>query len=62
MDDVKEAFLKYVKACPEATYPQLEEGFRDMNVALYLIGLQRELAPTYTHMDLQGNLDRKSVV
>ncbi|KFY89630.1 hypothetical protein V498_06368, partial [Pseudogymnoascus sp. VKM F-4517 (FW-2822)] len=40
MDDVKEAFLKYVKACPEATYPQLEEGFRDMNVPLYLIGLQ----------------------
>jgi hypothetical protein len=62
MDEVKEAFLKYVKACPDATYVDLEEGFRSMNIPLYLIAMQRELAPTYTNMDLQGNLDKEFTV
>lgn len=62
MDDVKEAFLKYVKACPIATYSDLEDGFRTMGIPLYIIAMERELAPTYTNMDLQGNLDKTYTV
>lgn len=59
LDDVKIAAEKYMKACPEATYQQLQHGFRVQGLNAYLIALEKELNPTYTNMDLQGNLDRK---
>lgn len=61
-DDMKEEAMKYIKASPDATYVQLEKAFRAQNIPLYLIAIEKELAKTYTNMDLQGNLDRKYTV
>ena len=62
LDDIKEAAQKYIKATPDATYPQLENAFRAQNMNIHLIGIEKELALTYTNMDLQGNLDKKYTV
>ncbi|CAK7275447.1 hypothetical protein SEPCBS57363_006685 [Sporothrix epigloea] len=63
VDDVKAAFLMYVKACPEVTYPLMEQMFRHENIDVYLIALERtDGSVTLTNMDLQGNLDRKYTV
>lgn len=63
IDDVKVAVKKYVKALPTTTYVELEMAFRNLNVPVHIIGLEREtLATTYTSMDLQGNLDKKYTV
>jgi hypothetical protein len=51
--------MKYIKATPDATYVELENAFRAQNMNIYLIGMEKELALTYTNMDLQGNLDKK---
>lgn len=59
MDDVKAAVEKYSKACPEMTYLQLQEGILDSGLSLFLIAKERPLLPTYTNMDLQGNLNKK---
>lgn len=59
LDDVKDAIEKYSKACPEMTYLQLQEGIFDSGLSLYLIAMERALLPTYTNMDLQGNLNKK---
>ena len=59
LDDMKEAVMKYIKATPDATYIDLEKAFRTQDLNLYIIALEKELTPTYTNMDLQGNLDRK---
>jgi len=62
-DDVQACFLKYVTACPTATYVDMETAFRSQNIPLYIVALEHTtLAPTYTHMDLQGNLDKTYVV
>jgi hypothetical protein len=58
MDDVKEAAEKYIKACPDVTYAQLEKAFRAQEVGVYLIALEKELSKTYTNMDLQGVLKK----
>ncbi|EPE05354.1 zinc knuckle transcription factor [Ophiostoma piceae UAMH 11346] len=63
LDDVKEAFQMYVKACPDATYPDMEQLFRLEKIEVYLIAVERaDMAATYTNMDLQGNLNRKYTV
>jgi hypothetical protein len=62
MDDVQEALKIYLKAVPDTTYVQLEQAFRSQNMDVYIIGLERELALTYSNMDLQGNLDKKYTV
>lgn len=59
MDDAKAAIEKYSKACPDMTYVQLQEGIFDQGLNLFLIAKERELLPTYTNMDLQGNLNKK---
>ena len=59
LDDVKEAIEKYAKACPEMTFQQLQEGLFDSGTDLFLIAKERTLLPTYTNMDLQGNLNKK---
>jgi hypothetical protein len=56
--DVKAAFEKYVKVNPETTYVQVENALRAQNVGVYLIALEKELAPTFVNMDLQGNLKK----
>jgi hypothetical protein len=58
LDDFKEAVDMYVKACPDVTYPQLEEAFRSLGVPIYLIAIEKELNATYTNMDLQGHLGK----
>lgn len=58
-DDMKDEAMKYIKASPDATYPQLEKAFRSQNIPIYLIAMEKELNQTFTNMDLQGNLDRK---
>jgi hypothetical protein len=62
IDDIKEAAQKYIKATPDATYLQLENAFRAQEMNIYLIATEKELALTYTNMDLQGNLDKKFTV
>lgn len=58
LDDIQEALAKYIKAIPEMTYVSLEQAFRNQDLGVYVIALERELSQTYTNMDLQGNLDR----
>jgi hypothetical protein len=62
IDDIKEAAQKYFKACPDATYVDMEGAFRTQDFKVYLIAIEKELAMTYTNMDLQGNLDKKYTV
>ena len=62
LDDFRVAFKKYIKATPDCTYPQLEMAFRGQRFNIYLIALEKELAATFTNMDLQGNLDKKYTV
>ncbi|OAA58940.1 zinc knuckle transcription factor [Niveomyces insectorum RCEF 264] len=63
LDDVKAAVQMYVKACPEATYMDLEKLFRAENIKLFLIGIEKtDLSTTLTNMDFQGNLDKKFTV
>jgi hypothetical protein len=62
IDDLKEAAEKYFKAAPDCTYQGLEKAFRSHNVEVFLIAIEKELAPTYTNIDLQGNLDRKYAI
>lgn len=59
LDDFKEAFRKYLKATPDATYVQLEKAFREQSFTIFMIATEKELAVTYTNMDLQGNLDKQ---
>lgn len=62
MDDVKSAIEKYLKALPMTTYLELELGFRNQDLGVYLIALKREITEILTLMDLQGNLDREYTV
>lgn len=62
LDDMKEAVQKYIKALPDATYVDLEKAFRNQDLNLYIIALEKDLADTFTNMDLQGNLDKKYTV
>ncbi|GAP83159.2 putative zinc knuckle transcription factor protein [Rosellinia necatrix] len=60
VDDVKNAIQQYAKACPDTTYRDLEIAFRTQNIGVYLIAMENPcLISTFTHMDLQGNLDKK---
>ena len=62
MDEVKEAVFQYIKATPDATWFQLEKAFRSQHLNVYLIAIEKELAVTYTNMDLQGKLDCKYTI
>ncbi|KAI1006495.1 hypothetical protein K3495_g1725 [Podosphaera aphanis] len=58
LDDVKKAAEMYVKVRPEATYQDLEQAFRDQDIGIYLIAMEKELAETFTNMDMQGKIDK----
>lgn len=62
IDEIKEAIQIYVKGSAETTYLDLEKAFREQNIGLYLIAMPRELAMTFTNMDLQGHMDKKYTV
>lgn len=62
MEDIKMAVQQYVKACADTTYPALEQAFRDQDIGLWFIALKKDLLPTKTNMDLQGNLGRTYTV
>jgi hypothetical protein len=63
LDDAKAAVQTYLKAAPDTTYVQLEEAFRNQDVGLFLIAIEKPyLATTMTNMDLQGNMDKKYTV
>lgn len=62
IDDVKEAIQIYVKSAPDAKYEELERAFRDQDIPLYLIAIEKPLAATFKNMDLQGNLGKKYTV
>lgn len=59
IDDVKDALAKYSKACPDMTFVELQDGIYDAGLKFYFIPKERTLLPTYTNMDLQGNLNKK---
>ncbi|KAG9246894.1 hypothetical protein BJ878DRAFT_247593 [Calycina marina] len=58
LDDFKEALNEYCKATPDATYVQLESGFRLQGFTFFLIAIKKQLEETFTNMDLQGNLGK----
>jgi len=62
IDDVKYGIQIYVKSSPETTFAELERAFRDQDVPVWLIGIEKVLAPTFTNMDLQGHLGKKFTV
>lgn len=62
LDDVKEAAQEYIKANPDITYLNLEKAFRAQSLPIYLIAIEKEIASTYSNMDLQGNLDKKHTI
>ncbi|PHH75228.1 hypothetical protein CDD80_2534 [Ophiocordyceps camponoti-rufipedis] len=60
VDDVKEAVQEYVKALDGAvTYRELQEGLINEGINLFLVAVERPLAPVFTNMDLQGNMGKK---
>jgi hypothetical protein len=62
IDDVKEAIQTYVKSSPDTSYAELERTFREQDVPVWLIAIEKPLASTFTNMDLQGNLGKKFTV
>lgn len=62
IDDVKEGIQIYVKSSPETTFAELERAFRDQDVPIWLIAIEKVLASTFTNMDLQGHLNKKFTV
>jgi len=62
IDDIKEGVQIYVKSSPETTYLDLEKAFRNQDVGLYLIAIERPIAVTLTNMDLQGFMEKKYTV
>jgi hypothetical protein len=63
LDDMKEAAMQYIKALGDLNYVDLEQSFRSQNIGLYIIALEKEdMAPIFTNMDLQGNLNKKYTV
>lgn len=49
LEDVKEAIQVFLKALPDTTYAELEKAFRQQNVGIYLICIEKELQPTFTN-------------
>lgn len=62
MEDVKEAMKMYTDALPDVTYPDLEEAFRNMNIPVYLVAIEKSVINSFTIIDLQGNIDKQYVV
>ncbi|KAH8671083.1 hypothetical protein BX600DRAFT_238347 [Xylariales sp. PMI_506] len=60
LDEVKAAIQKYVKSTPNLTYTALEAAFRQQDIGLYIIAVEKpQMSGALTNMDLQGNLGKK---
>ncbi|KAG8529517.1 uncharacterized protein KY384_006154 [Bacidia gigantensis] len=59
MESIRDAFAIYTKACPDATYEELEKAFRQNDFNLHLVAIEKELPKTHTYISLQGELDKK---
>jgi hypothetical protein len=62
LDDFKDAVKILVKASPELTYVDLENEFRKRDYKVYLIGITKDIFPTMTNVDLQGNMGKKYAI
>jgi hypothetical protein len=62
LDDFKDAVKMLVKAVPTTTYVELEKEFRKRNFSIYLIAMEKDTGPTWTNVDLQGNIGKKYAV
>lgn len=77
--DFLKAFFVYVKACPDATFAELDGAFRRQEMVYNLVAIvsvltqfwtlfltnqsqEKEIAPTQTIVDLQGNEGKKYTV
>jgi hypothetical protein len=49
LEDVKDAVQVFLRAVPDTTYAELERAFRQQNMGIYLICVEKELQPTYTN-------------
>lgn len=58
VDDFKDAVKILQKAKPAMTYPELERGLRKRGMDMYLIALQKEVAPSYSNVNLQGEVGK----
>ncbi|MCJ1353730.1 MAG: hypothetical protein MMC33_003717 [Icmadophila ericetorum] len=58
LDAMKKAIQVYVKAQPDATFAQIELGFRAQEFRTYLIAVQKEKVDNITIVDLQGEIDK----
>jgi len=56
--DRQSTFKIYSKACPDATYEDLERAFRLNHFKTFLIATEKELPKTHTYVNLQGELDK----
>jgi len=52
----------YLKAIPQTTYQELERGFRGSAIPVYVIGMEKEVADTFTLMSLQGKTGCKYTI
>ncbi|KAK9782371.1 hypothetical protein SCAR479_00714 [Seiridium cardinale] len=63
MDDAKEGIQEYLKSAPEITYVELENAFRQQDIGVYIIAVEKpQLLGALTNMDLQGNLGKKYTI
>jgi hypothetical protein len=62
LDDIKHAVQVYAKSSPETTFVDLEKAFRDQDIGLFLVAIERPIAVTLTNMDLQGHMEKKYTV
>lgn len=60
--DFKDGILMLSKAAPDLTYADIERECRRRKFAVYLIGLEKEVSPVFTNVDLQGKLDKKYTI
>ncbi|EXJ59961.1 hypothetical protein A1O7_04109 [Cladophialophora yegresii CBS 114405] len=64
--DFKEAVQILSKACPDYSYPKLEQEFRARNFSIYLIAMEKDHAAagmeTWTNVNLQGDIEKKYAV
>ncbi|KAK4448243.1 hypothetical protein QBC34DRAFT_301591 [Podospora aff. communis PSN243] len=62
IDDIKHGVQVYAKASPETTFVDLEKAFRDQDIGLFLVAIEKPIAVTLTNMDLQGHMEKKFTV
>ncbi|KAI5299518.1 hypothetical protein KEM56_003182, partial [Ascosphaera pollenicola] len=62
MDDFRDAFKIYSKACPTQTLPEIEQKMREAKFKVHLIALEKLESDVHVLVNLQGRLGCKYVV